>query len=88
MNKKDVKTAKIFQALGHTIRLSIVKGLLRNECNVNKIVNALKLPQSTVSQHLTVLKNAGVIKGNRKGVKICYKVEEKLVKKIIKSISK
>jgi DNA-binding transcriptional ArsR family regulator len=75
--------AEILKALGHPVRLKMVRGLMQNSCNVNKIVNALKLPQSTVSQHLRVLKSAGIVKGQRKGVKICYCVEHPLVKKII-----
>ena len=76
----------MFRALGHPVRLQMVKGLMQNSCNVNKIVKKLKLPQSTVSQHLRVLKSAGIVKGQRKGVKICYCVEDVLVKEIIKLI--
>ncbi len=71
------------KALGHPARLAIVRGLLGSECNVNKMVNGLGLPQSTVSQHLNVLKAAGVIKGERRGVKVCYRVVDQFVKKVL-----
>jgi ArsR family transcriptional regulator len=83
INKFD-GLAEILRALGHPVRLKMVRGLLQNSCNVNKIVRKLKLPQSTVSQHLRVLKSAGIVKGKRKGVKICYSVEAPRVKKILK----
>ncbi len=72
------------KALGHPVRLKIVKGLLKDGCNVNKIVEGLGLPQSTVSQHLTILKNAGIIKGVRSGVRICYKVVDGFTINILK----
>jgi len=85
MNTNHEKAAQVFHALGNPVRLLIVKGLLRHgECNVNKIVKALKTPQSTVSQHLGVLKASGVIEGERRGVRVCYKVVDPLVRKIIK----
>jgi DNA-binding transcriptional ArsR family regulator len=81
MNKAS-HISKLLKALGHPARLKIVKGLIGNKCNVNKMVKALAIPQSTVSQHLNVLKAAGVIKGERRGVEVCYRVIDALAKKI------
>ncbi|MDD5021970.1 MAG: metalloregulator ArsR/SmtB family transcription factor [Endomicrobiaceae bacterium] len=79
--------AEIFKALSHPIRLKIVCNLLKKDsCNVNKIADGLNIPQPTVSQHLSILKNADVITGYRKGTQICYKVENKEVKKILESV--
>lgn len=47
----------------------------------------LELAQSNVSQHLTILKNAGIIEGYRKGTQICYKVVDEQTEKIIKSLN-
>ena len=55
------KDSELLKALGHPVRLRMVEGLLKHECNVNKIVKALNLPQSTVSQHLGILKNRGIV---------------------------
>jgi len=41
------------------------------------------LPQSTVSQHLGVLKAAGIIKGERRGVKVCYRVIDPLAQELL-----
>ena len=78
--------SEIFKALSHPIRLKIVCGLIKKDtCNVNKISEELKIPQPTISQHLNILKNADVITGYRKGTQICYKVENKEVRKILES---
>lgn len=72
------KNSELLKALGHPIRLQIVCGLLKGDgCNVNKIVNTLKLPQSTISQHLKTLKTAGIITPRKEGVKVCYAVTDK-----------
>ncbi|OGC28954.1 transcriptional regulator, partial [candidate division WOR-1 bacterium RIFOXYB2_FULL_48_7] len=64
--------------------LAIARGLLDNACNVNKIVRALKVKQSSVSQHLKIMKNAGIIRGERQGVRICYRIISAKAIKIIK----
>ena len=81
------KTAEIFKALSGTTRLRIVVGLIeKNECSVNKMAEGLGVAQSNVSQHLSVLKNAGIIEGYRKGNQICYKVINEFVIKIVKNM--
>ncbi len=87
--KDDIDiTADIFKALSSTTRLKIVIGLLeKNECNVNKMAEGLNLPQPNISQHLSILKNAGIIEGYRKGNQICYKVVDEKTVNIIKSLS-
>ncbi len=82
------KTAEIFKALSSTTRLKIVIGLIaKHECNVNKMSEGLGIPQPNVSQHLTILKNAGIIEGYRKGNQICYKVIDEQTKAIIQSLN-
>lgn len=81
------KLSETFKALAHPIRLKIVCGLIhKEECNVSIMVDKLAVPQPTVSQHLNILKNAGVITGFKKGTQVCYKVTDENVKKIIKSL--
>ncbi|HTP65364.1 MAG TPA: metalloregulator ArsR/SmtB family transcription factor [Geobacteraceae bacterium] len=75
--------AEILKVLGHPIRLKIAAGLCSQECNVKHIWECLGLPQATVSQHLALLKNKGVIEGKRDGVEVHYSVTNPLVKKII-----
>lgn len=75
--------AEILKVLGHPIRLKIVAGLCTQECNVKHIWECLGLPQATVSQHLALLKNKGIIEGKRDGVEVYYSVVHPLAKKII-----
>ena len=56
----------------------------KEECSVSIMVEKLNLPQPTVSQHLNILKNTGIIKGLRKGTQICYSVTDETTKRIIK----
>ena len=77
----------IFKALAHPTRLTIAYNLmLQPECNVSKMSERLQIPQPTVSQHLSILKNAKVISGHRNGNQICYNVENPKVVKILKQI--
>lgn len=82
-NRSFHTEAEILKVLGHPIRLKIVAGLCAQECNVKHIWECLGLPQATVSQHLTLLKNKGVIEGKRDGVEVHYSVTHPLVRKII-----
>ena len=80
------KVSETLKALAHPARLKMVAGLLKNECNVAQIQRVLGLPQSTISQHLRILKNAGIIKGRREGTKTCYRVIDARVRKFVEII--
>ena len=83
------ENSEILKALGHPVRLKIVMGLMNgHECNVNKIVENLQIPQSTVSQHLKVLKIRGIISFRKEGVRTCYRVINKHVLKILEALKK
>ena len=77
------KVSQALKALGHPARLRIVAGLLKDECNVAQIQKVLGLPQSTISQHLRVLKDVGIIKGRREGTRTCYRVIDPRVRKFV-----
>ena len=75
---KDNKLAVYAKALAHPARIAILQLLLRrNTCICGDIVEELPLSQSTVSQHLKELKNAGLVKGEIDGPKTCYCINEK-----------
>lgn len=81
------RKAEILKAIAHPIRLCLVMGLMNEGgCNVTKIQNCLQSPQSTVSQHLSKLKAAGIVEGKRRGVEIYYCIVNEDVKKIIKAL--
>ena len=81
------KESEILKALGHPIRLKMVEGLINNECNVNKIVDVLNIPQSTASQHLGILKSRGIVIARKEGVRTCYRVVDKRVRSIVQILS-
>jgi DNA-binding transcriptional ArsR family regulator len=79
--------ADLLKAIAHPVRLCIVRGLLeQGECNVNKMQACLQIPQSTISQHLSKLRDTGIIKGNRHGVEIFYQVVNEDLKRVIKAM--
>ncbi|TCK86769.1 ArsR family transcriptional regulator [Natranaerovirga hydrolytica] len=81
------RTADILKVLGHPVRLCIVHGLVKQEtCNVSYIQSCLNIPQSTVSQHMSKLKSAGIIEGTRKGLEIVYRVVDEDAFKIIETL--
>ena len=68
--------ARLAKALAHPARVTILRMLVRQEgCIVGDIVDELPLAQSTVSQHLKQLKEAGLIRGDVEGPRVCYCVE-------------
>jgi len=68
-----VDAARMCKALGHPARIGILRQLLREErCICGRIVEVQPLAQSTVSQHLKVLKEAGLIIGEVEGPRTCY----------------
>jgi len=88
MKKQMDKIVRILKALACPTRLRIVVGLIdKKECNVNLMAEKLGLAQPNVSQHLTILKSAKIIKGYRKGTQICYQVVDESTKKIIEAIN-
>jgi DNA-binding transcriptional ArsR family regulator len=80
------KKAELLKALAHPTRLCIVHGLIENECNVNKIIECMQMPQSTVSQQLAILRNKGIIEGRRSGTEVCYSVVNDQVKELVASL--
>lgn len=83
-----IKNSQILKALSHPIRLQMVDVLLDDECCVTDVVNALGISQSTSSQHLTILKNSGIVYPEKHGTKTCYKVNDDLTKEIISFIKR
>ncbi len=75
---KDNRIAKYAKALSHPARVAILNLLIKKQaCICGDIVEELPLSQSTVSQHLKELKEAGLIKGDIEGAKVCYCIDEK-----------
>ena len=79
---KDNVMSNYAKALAHPARIAILRFLIQKQsCICGDIVDELPLSQSTVSQHLKGLKEAGLIKGDITGAKVCYCIDEKEWKK-------
>jgi DNA-binding transcriptional ArsR family regulator len=79
----DAELSRFAAALAHPARIAILKALLdRTTCICGEIVEILPLAQSTVSQHLKALKNAGLIQGTVDGPRSCYCVNPKAVSRL------
>ena len=75
--------AKFAKALGHPTRIAILKHLENQSCCfTGDLVEVFPLAQSTISQHLKELKNAGLIKGSVEGNSICYCIDENGFEKV------
>lgn len=78
MTKVDTKQRKqraaIFKALGHPARLRIVEELRGGERCVCDLVDVSEGGWSTVSRHLSVLKSAGILEDEKRGLQVYYKL--------------
>jgi DNA-binding transcriptional ArsR family regulator len=86
--EKYEKIADKLKALAHPHRICIVNGLMEGSCNVSKVQDCMGLPQSTISQHLSKLKAAGIITGKRSGTEILYQVVDEEIINIMKLLTK
>ena len=80
--------ATLAKALGHPARVQIVRFLQsRDSCMCGDIVEHLPLAQSTVSQHLKMLKESGLIRGTIDGPRICYCIETEVLERFKSLVS-
>jgi ArsR family transcriptional regulator, arsenate/arsenite/antimonite-responsive transcriptional repressor len=79
----DEELALLAKALGHPARVQIMRLLVgRSSCICGEVVDELSLAQSTVSQHLKVLKDAGLVRGDIDGPRVCYCVEPRALRRL------
>ncbi|MBW8887645.1 MAG: winged helix-turn-helix transcriptional regulator [Fibrobacteres bacterium] len=80
-SKKDQLVAEFAKVFSHPARVAILRTLARKgTCICGDLVEVLPLAQSTVSQHLRELKDAGVIIGEIDGTKSCYCIDRSALK--------
>lgn len=88
-NDKLQLSTDILRALAHPLRMKILSFIDQNEViNVNKIYNTLKLEQSITSQHLRILRTAGLVVTVRDGKYIHYKVDYDRLQNTVTAIDK
>lgn len=79
----DAELAAFAKALGHPARVQILRILSRRtSCVYGELVDEIELAQSTISQHVKVLKAAGLIRGEVDGPRICYCLEPKALRRL------
>jgi ArsR family transcriptional regulator len=79
-NTERAQLASFMKALGHPVRVQIVEILGRSgECVTGDLSSQLPVAASTTSQHLAILKRAGLIKGSVDGPRRCYCVDKKVL---------
>ena len=86
--KLQVST-ELMRALAHPLRLKILEFLDQNKnIQVNQIYNTLKIEQSIASQHLRILKNAGVLVADKEGKYMHYNIDYQRVSNAVKAINR
>ncbi len=81
-DEADGELAGLARALGHPARVRILRLLARREgCVCGEIVEEIGLAQSTVSQHLKSLKDAGLIQGEVDGPRMCYCLDGRVLRR-------
>lgn len=79
--------ADFLKALGHPLRLQIIESLKSGEKNVGSIMRALNMQQSSLSRHLTVLREAGILKSRQQGTVIYYNIEDHGIFNVLRPIA-
>jgi ArsR family transcriptional regulator, arsenate/arsenite/antimonite-responsive transcriptional repressor len=77
------------RALGHPVRLQILASLAdTNACHCGDIVRGLPLAQSTVSEHLRILREAGFVRGETEGRRACYCLDRAAVRQLAEDLDR
>lgn len=87
MRQEDL-SIKIFKALGHPIRYKIVKFLFDGPMCVCKLNEDIEFSQSNLSQHLRILKDAGVVSCEKVGLNIHYRLSSEKIKNVVENVDK
>ena len=86
-NEKLQVSSEILRALAHPLRMRILEFIDKHKTiNVNKIYNTLKLEQSITSQHLRILRLAGVVITHRDGKFIHYSIDYPKIAHVLKAV--
>ena len=87
--EKLTVSTELMRALAHPLRLKILEFLDQNKnIQVNQIYNTLKIEQSIASQHLRILKNAGVLVADKDGKYMHYTIDYQKVSNSVKAINR
>lgn len=85
---KLVARARIFKALAHPTRLSIIEHLSEREHCVCELIDKINADQTTISKHLSLMKFAGVLESDRRGTMVFYRLKMKCVAGFLDCVDK
>jgi ArsR family transcriptional regulator len=71
--------ANVCKVLANPKRLEILNFLRNNELTVTELVKSMKIPKANISQHLTIMKDTGILDSRRAGKNVFYKISNKKV---------
>ena len=86
-SEKYQENARLFKALAHPTRLQIVSLIREQAPCVKSMEDILGVSQPNLSQHLSLLRNVGVVEGERDGNQVCYKIKNQIVLKLLDALS-
>lgn len=87
-HEKLEQSSEILRAIAHPLRLKILEFIDQNDLiNVNKIYNTLNLEQSITSQHLRILRTAGLVQTERDGKFIHYSIDYDKIKNAVEAVN-
>lgn len=83
LRAEDEELAMLAKAIAHPVRVLILRNLLRiGACYFGRLADLLPVAASTASQHLTILKDAGLVKGEIDGERPCYCVDVQKLRRL------
>ncbi len=80
------RAARVFKALGHPVRLAIVRCALGEGMCVGELHECLDRSQPNISQHLSVLRECGLVVAEREGNRVCYRIADERVEGLFHSV--
>lgn len=79
--------ADFLKCLAHPARLAVIEYLRTREASVGQIVSALRLEQSGLSKHLSILRQAGIVASRQQGVTVYYSIRDRDIYRVLRPIA-
>lgn len=80
------QAARIFKAMGHPVRLAIIRCALGDGMCVGELHEQLDRSQPNISQHLSVLRECGLVVPERDGNRVCYRIADERLEGLCRSV--
>ena len=79
--------ADFLKALAHPLRLAIIEQLKNGETSVGQLVNKLEIEQSSISKHLSILRQVGILHSRQEKVTVFYNIRDQDIFKVLRPIT-